>query len=197
MNFKDLQESWQAQPVKEIIDPFKLSQQKSRWQIRQRKLFRNNTITSLACLAATVGFAKLYISHNHEFGWTWKVSIGSLCLLMFIMCAISWKSYAFKTENLEVSSIHFINYQIRKLNWQRNIITKYLWVHTVLIWLAAVMYTWTSHRTIAFKLTAVVILTAYIFGITGWFWIKRLQKELSELNQHIADLENMKEKLLQ
>ncbi|WP_216849027.1 hypothetical protein [Pedobacter sp. L105] len=116
---------------------------------------------------------------------------------MFIICLISWKSYAFKKENFEVSSIHFISYHIRKLNWQRNIIMKYIWVHTVLIWLALVMYTWSSHRTTTFKFTALAIITVYIFGITGWFWIKKLRKEVSKLNDLMADLEYMKEKLLE
>ena len=199
MNFKDLQESWQAQPVKTIIDPYKLSEQKSRWQIRQRKLLRYNIILSLACLTAIISIAWVYIFNNHEFEFKWpfKVSIGTLCLLLVIICAISWKSYAFKKENLEVSSDHFINYQIRKLNWQRNIITKYLWIHTVLIWLALIMYTGSSHRTTNFKITALALITAYVFGITGWIRIKKRKKELSKLDGLIADLENMKEKLLE
>lgn len=198
MNFKDLQESWQAQSVKTLIDPYKLSEQKNRWQIRQRKLLRSNVIMSLGFMAAMIEMAWVYISYNQEFGWTFKVSLGAIFVLMIIIAIIAWKSYAFKKENLEVSSDHFISYQIRKLNWQRNMLTKYIWIYTVLIWLALVMYTLgtTSSGTLTFRLTALAIITAYIFGITWWIRIKKHKKQLLELNSLTADLENMKEKLL-
>lgn len=199
MNFKDLQKSWQAQPVKASIDPHKLSQQKSKWQIYQRKLLISNIIISLICLALMIIITPIYISDKHKFGWPFTVSIGAVYLLMFLICAISWKSYAFKKENLEVSSIQFINYQIKKLNWQRFIITKYIWVHTVLIWLALVMFIWetTSLRTTTFRLTFLTVTTVYCLGITGWIMFKRSKKGLLKLNSMIADLENMKEKLLE
>ena len=199
MNFKDLQESWKTQPVKLIIDPYKLSEQKSRWQIHQRKMLIGNIIKSMACLVTIIGITWAYQSHKQEFGWPFKVSTVAINLLMFIFCAISWKSYAFKKENLETSSHHFINYQIRKLHWQRNIITKYLWVYTVLIWLALVMniLETTSLRTATYRCTVLAITTAYVFGVTWWIWIKKYKKSLSAYNGLIADLENMKEKLLE
>ncbi|WP_316804847.1 hypothetical protein [Pedobacter nototheniae] len=194
MDFEDIQKSWQAQPVEVNTDHKLLDAQKDRWERNQQKLFRNNICMSLGFFVAMVVIGWVYFSFKDQYGLPFKISIATVYILMIVFLVINWRSYAFKKRNIHDSSQEYIQQQIKRLNWQKNIITKYTWMYTILLWLAMVMYIWeiTMMATPTFRYTALGITTFYIFGITVWNRARKQKKQLKEIHELIADLENMK-----
>jgi putative flippase GtrA len=198
MNFEELQKSWKTQPVKIITDPGKLKGEfEGRWHKHQQKVLRTNICMTLGFIAAMLVMAWVYITYQKEFHWPFKVSLATAYILMIIFSAVSWQSYAFKKENFEDSSDVYIGYQLKKLNWQRKLITYYSWIYVVLLWLAMVMYIWeiTARGTATFRFSALAVTSAYIFGITWWNKRKKEKKQLGTIDSMAADLKDLQDKI--
>ena len=198
MNFEDLQKSWQGQPVAQPADISRLrSGLETHWNKYQHKLLRTNLCMSLGFSAACIAIGWVYFSYRKEFSWPFDFSIGATYLLMFIYLAVVWRSYAFKKENMEDSSTGYIGYQLKKLHWQRRIITTYSWIYAVLLWLALICYMWeiTAPGTALFRYTAIGISTAYIVAVNAWYRLKKQNKQLKVIDHITADLERLRKEL--
>ncbi|QNK63633.1 hypothetical protein H7F33_03770 [Pedobacter sp. PAMC26386] len=197
MNFEDLQKSWQNQPINVNTDLLKSTLQ-TKWQQYQRKLFFRIILSSIGLFIAMVGIGWVYLSFHQEFGWPFTLSIAVMYTLMLVYVCAYWKSYAFKKENLGTSSGTYISYQLKKLNWQRKIITLYNWVYLALLWLALVLYLWevTRSGTLIFRWTALLVITAYLFSVSLWNRFKKQKKQLIEIDEIITDLQHMKSQLI-
>jgi hypothetical protein len=115
-----------------------------------------------------------------------------------VFAAVSWRSYGFKKENFEDSSKDYVDYQIKKLNWQRKLITTYSWVYMVLLWVALTMYIFeiTNGGSALFRYSAFGISTLYIVGINIWSRRKKQRKQLSAIDHLTADFEAIKKKII-
>jgi hypothetical protein len=169
MNFEELKSSWQTQPLNSGMELNELKRDlDSKWNKYQNSLYRTNLCMSLGFVAATIAIVTVYIKFQAEFGLAFKLSLTSTCLLMIVFAAIAWRSYDFKKDNLEVSSNDFIKYQLNKISWQRKVITQYIWIYLVLLWLAVMMYIWevTSPGTAALKYSALGITTLFMLIVS-------------------------------
>lgn len=197
MEFEDILKGWQEQPVQANPDQNVLDTRKDDWQRNQQKIFKTNICLSLGFLAAMIGIGWVYFSFKDEYGWPFKMSIAAIYCLMIVFSVISWRSYSFKRTNMHLSSQRYIQQQIDKLRWQKNVIVKYTGIYTVLLWLAMVMYIWeiTMAATTTFRYTALGITTLYIFGMSIWSIKRKQKKQIPGINSLIADLEAMKRRL--
>jgi hypothetical protein len=118
------------------------------------------------------------------------------CLLV-IFLIVSWKSYGFKKENLEVSSVDFIDYQISKLQWQRKVLTTYVWVYCALLWIVLSFYVVevTSRGSVLFTLTALAVTTAYFLGVTIISWFRKNKKQIRQIDEMMYDLKQLQDSL--
>jgi hypothetical protein len=169
MNFDELKNSWQTQPLntdmkfKEFKSAFD-----SKWQKHQRKVWKMNVCMSLGFLSAMIAIAWVYFSFKDEYDWPFQASLITTYLLMIIFAAISWRSYGFKKENFEATSKDFVHYQLEKINWQRKVIAQYFWIYIVLLWLALVLYIWeiTSGGTALFRYSALGICSVFLLVLS-------------------------------
>lgn len=198
MNFEDLQKNWQAQPVNDLAEIGQLKAGfESQWKRNQRKELKKNIFLSIAFTAVLVIVGWVYVAFQHQYGWPFVVSIASLYVLLLVFLFVSWQSVGFKKENSEVSSKEYIHYQLKKLHWQRKIITTYLWIYTVLLSLTLAMYIWevTSRGTATFRLTALAVTLGYVLGVTMYTRFFKQKKQLAELQQIITDLKQIQNNL--
>ncbi|WP_069659143.1 hypothetical protein [Arcticibacter eurypsychrophilus] len=199
MNFDDLKMSWQTQTThtttKTAVSKDEL---KSKWQKHQQAVLKMNICMSLGFLAAMIEIGWVYLTYHNEYGWPFKVSIATIYSLMIVFSLVGWRNYAFKKENFDNSSADYIAYQLKKLSWQRQLITVYIWIYTVLLWLALVMYIWeiTTGATALFRYSALGIITLYVVGITVWTRLTKQKKQLILIESMTADLEDLKKKLI-
>jgi len=194
MEFEDIQKSWHQQAVQPSPDTEMLNLQQNNWQKNQQKLKRANVGMSLGFLAAMVGIGWVYISFKDEYGMAFKLSIAVVYFLMIAFLFVSWRSYSFKQINTVSNNQDYIEQQIKKLMWQKDVIIKYTWIYTVLLWMAMMLYIWeiTMEATPTFRYTAMAITSLYIFGITFWNRVKKKQRQLDEINVLINDLGEMR-----
>ena len=198
MNFEDLQNSWQSQPVKDPGNAIQINMaMETKWSKHQRKLLRTNILLTL-CFSLTIpGIILIYFTYQDAFGWAFKVSIIFVNLLMVVFLGVAWKSYGLKKENLEQPSKDYIAYQVKKLKWQRKTITIYSQVYAVLLWLNIICYTWevTARGTALFRYTAMVVFTIYIFGLNLWQRSTKHKKNLKVIDEMVASLQHLEKEL--
>jgi MFS family permease len=197
MDFDDLKNSWQAQPVQTGTDQRRFAEQKDNWLKNRKRLLLSNVCMSIGFIVAMAVIAWVYFSFEKQYQWPFKVSIAMVYLLMVVFVIISWKSYAFKKIDFDVPGKGFVEYQIKKLHLQRDILTKYSWVYVVLLWLAMMLYAWevTAKATATYRFTAMLIISAYMGGITAWGKLKKHKKQIKEVKALIEELENLKQGL--
>ncbi|MEJ5962412.1 hypothetical protein [Pedobacter immunditicola] len=199
MNFEDIKKDWQTQPVAATAESVKIRPElKSKWEKHQQRVLRTNICMSLGFLAAMIGIAWVYFSFEDEYQWPFKVSVAAFYVLMLVYAAVSWRSYAFKKENYEDSSKDYVNYQIRKLSWQRKLITTYSWIYMVLLWVALTMYIIeiTTGGSALFRYSALGISTLYIVSLNIWSRKKKQSKQLTAIDHLTADFEAIKKKII-
>lgn len=196
-SFEDIQESWLSQPVNEkgVVPDLRVVQ--SKWQKRQRKLLNSN-------LRMTVGFAVamgvigwVYLSFHGKYGWAFDVSIAIVYLLMFVFLWVAWRSYGFRKESFEDSSVECIDYQVRKLEWQRKTLTTYVWVYNLLLWMALCLYSLeiTKNASVWFTVAAIGAITVYIGGISLWVRLVRQKKQVRGIDEMVGELRGMRERI--
>jgi MFS family permease len=191
--FEDIQTNWLSQPVHDMVQPSEIQFVQSKWQKQQRKVLFSNLAMSAGFLAALIVIGWVYFSFRNQYGWPFEISIAAMYCLMIVFSIVAWKSYAFKKENLETSSADFIQYQLSKLAWQRKILTTYIWIYIVLLWLALFFYLIevTGRGSLLFKLTALGGTTAYIVGISLWSWFRKNKKQLRLTDEIINELKQI------
>jgi hypothetical protein len=113
----------------------------SKWQQHQRKVLINNRKITGGFIFALIGIGVIYFLFKDHYHWPFHASIAIIYLLLIVFLIVTWKSYAFKKDNFETTSLNFINYQLSKLKWQRKTLTTYVWIYNVLLWLALCLYT--------------------------------------------------------
>ncbi|RYE27563.1 MAG: hypothetical protein EOP45_00760 [Sphingobacteriaceae bacterium] len=198
MNFEDLQKSWLAQPVNAVTNIKQLeSNLESKWQKYQRKVLITNLFISVSFVLTLFVIGWIYLKYHLQYGVPFTVSIGLVYVLLLVFLMVSWRSYAFKKDKMEVSGVEYLSYQLQKLHWRRKTITSYIWVYTILLWLALMMYTFEVTRVSApvFRYGAIVLITAYAFGITIWSRFVKQKKQLMQLEELTAELEELRMKL--
>jgi MFS family permease len=193
-SFEDIQKDWLSQPVNDVVKPQFVQ---SKWQQHQRRVFLANMGMSIGFLVALIVVGWVYVAFHHQYKWPFEISIAATYSLLIIFLAVVWRSYGFKKENLEVSSVDFIDYQIRKLQWQRKILTTYIWIYCVLLWIALSLYVVevTSGGSMLFTLTALGITTAYIMGMGLWAWLRKNKKQLREIDEMTSELKQLRDSL--
>jgi uncharacterized membrane protein YqjE len=193
MNFEELKNSWQTQPLNTDmkIRDFKIAFD-SKWQKHQRKVLKTNVCMSLGFLSAMTVNAWVYLSFKDQYDWPFQASLITSTLLMIIFAAISWRSYGFKKENFEASSRDFIHYQMEKINWQRKVIAQYFWVYIVLLWLALILYIWeiTSGGTEIFRYSALLISSTFLW-LLSFREARTQRKKLAFLDAMKSDLQDL------
>jgi len=196
-SFEDIQKNWLSQPVNDLVKPTEIQFVQNKWQKYQRKVLFANVGSSIGLLAALIVIGWVYFSFRHQYRWPFEASIATVYCLIIIFLIVSWKSYGFKKENLEVSSTDFIKYQISKLEWQRKVLTRYVWVYSVLLWIAISFYIVevTKKGSVLFTLTALGITTAYILGVGLWSWFRKSKKQLRQIDDIIYDLKQLHDAL--
>lgn len=197
MEFEELQKSWKAQPVRNDTNLLQLTTGfQSKWQKNQRALFRANMFMSLGFAVAMIVIGWVYFSFHQEFGWAFSTSIAACYLLMIVFFFASWKSYSFQKADMQSAAADHIDYQLYKLQWQRRVLTVYVWIYNVLLWAALMMYilelTRSNHATLLFRVLAMGICTIYIASIS-FATRKKRKKNVKVIDEMIVELQQMKD----
>ena len=194
IDFEDIKNSWQAHPIGVNTDQKLLYVKKDKWERNQKRVFKSNLLISIGFFIAMLGIGWVYFTFKDQYGLPFKISIATVYILMIVFSVVSWRSYRFKKRDTDDSSQEYIQQQIKSLTWQKDVITKYMWIYTILLWLAMLLYIWeiTTKATPTFRYTAFGITTLYIFGITVWGRVYKKKKQLKEINELIGDLKRLK-----
>ncbi len=198
MNFDELKSSWQTQPLNSGMEINELKTTlDNKWNKYQQSLYRTNICMTLGFLAATIVITWVFFAFQAEFGLAFKLSLASTCLLMIVFAAIAWRSYDFKKDHLEVASTDFIKYQLQKISWQRKVISQYIWIYMVLLWLAVMTYMVEilAPASATLKYSAIGITTLFLVIVA--FRDGRKQKSrLARLDDMAAELEQQQKMLI-
>lgn len=198
MNFDELKSSWQTQPLNSGMEINELKTTlDNKWNKYQQSLYRTNICMTLGFLAATIVITWVFFAFQAEFGLAFKLSLASTCLLMIVFAAIAWRSYDFKKDHLEVASTDFIKYQLQKISWQRKVISQYIWIYMVLLWLAVMTYM------VEILAPASATLRYSAIGITTLFLVivafrdgRKQKSRLARLDDMAAELEQQQKMLI-
>ena len=194
-DFEDIKNSWQSQPIEATANQKLLLTKQYNWERNQKKLLKTNLFMSIGFVVAMVGIGWVYITFKDQYGLPFRISIVAVYSLMIVFSVISWRSYQFKRRNNNESSQAYIQQQLKSLMWQKDVMTKFVWIYNFLLWLAMVLYIWeiTAKGTPTLRYTALGITTLYIFGITLWSNFYKKKKHLKEINELIEDFKTLKE----
>jgi len=197
MNFDELKSSWQTQPLNSGMEINELKTTfDNKWNKYQQNLYRTNICMTLGFLAATIVITWVFLAFQAEFGLAFKLSLASTCLLMIVFAVIAWKSYDFKKDRLEVSSTDFIKYQLEKISWQRKVISQYIWIYMLLLWLAVMTYMFEilAPATATLKYSAIGITTLFLV-IVAFRDARKQKRRLARLDEMTADLKLQQQSL--
>lgn len=198
MNFDELKSSWQTQPLNSGMEINELKTTlDNKWNKYQQSLYRTNICMTLGFLAATIVITWVFFAFQAEFGLAFKLSLASTCLLMIVFAAIAWRSYDFKKDHLEVASTDFIKYQLQKISWQRKVISQYIWIYMVLLWLAVMTYMVEilAPATATLKYSAIGITTLFLV-IVAFRDARKQKSRLARLDDMAAELEQQQKMLI-
>ena len=196
-SFENIQKNWLSQPVNDMENPTEIQFVQNKWQAHQRKVLLANLAMSVGFLAALIVVGCVYVAFRHQYGWPFEVSIVAIYCFLIIFLNAAWRSYGFTKENLEVSSVDYIDYQISKLEWQRKMLNTYVWIYCVLLWLALSFYTVavTGKGPVLFTWSALGIITVYFLGMALWAWFRKNKKQLRQIDELIYDLKQLHDAL--
>lgn len=198
MNFDELKSSWQTQPLNSGMEINELKTTlDNKWNKYQQSLYRTNICMTLGFIAATIVITWVFFAFQAEFGLAFKLSLASTCLLMIVFAAIAWRSYDFKKDHLEVASTDFIKYQLQKISWQRKVISQYIWIYMVLLWLAVMTYMVEilAPATATLKYSAIAITTLFLV-IVAFRDARKQKSRLARLDDMAAELEQQQKMLI-
>lgn len=196
-NFEELQHSWLSQSVEKTTTDNIAHLVQDKLDKHQRKLRRSNLFMTAGFVLAASGIAWVYFTYHHQYHWPFDVSIGSVFCLMIVFAVLSWKSYDFRKDQRDVSGIDYLDNQIGKLKWQKKMLTSYVWVYTVLLWLALVGYIIeiTKKGSLLFTFTALAITTLYIAGVSLWSRFYKQKKQLNAIDELLKNFEQMRDEI--
>lgn len=198
MNFDELKSSWQTQPLNSGMEINELKTTlDNKWNKYQQSLYRTNICMTLGFIAATIVITWVFFAFQAEFGMAFKLSLASTCLLMIVFAAIAWRSYDFKKDHLEVASTDFIKYQLQKISWQRKVISQYIWIYMVLLWLAVMTYMVEilAPATATLRYSAIGITTLFLV-IVAFRDARKQKSRLARLDDMAAELEQQQRMLI-
>lgn len=198
MNFDELKSSWQTQPLNSGMEINELKTTlDNKWNKYQQSLYRTNICMTLGFLAATIVITWVFFAFQAEFGLAFKLSLASTCLLMIVFAAIAWRSYDFKKDHLEVASTDFIKYQLQKISWQRKVISQYIWIYMVLLWLAVMTYMVEilAPASATLRYSAIGITTLFLV-IVAFRDARKQKSRLARLDDMAAELEQQQKMLI-
>lgn len=196
-NFEELQNSWLSQPVeKNTADPVAHIVQ-DKFDRHQRKLRKSNLCMSTGFLLAGSALVWVYSSYHSQYQWPFDVSIASAFSLMIVFAALSWKSYSFRKDRRDRAGIDYLDHQIGKLKWQKKMITRYIWVYAVLLWISLVGYILeiTKGGSLLLTLTALGITTLYIAGMSLRSRFYKQKKQLKTIDGLLQNFEQIRSEI--
>lgn len=198
MDFDELQKSWKAQPV-EIpeLKPEMIDELASKWAKQQSKLKRVNIFVSVAFLLVFVDLAWVYFSFHKGHTIFFGGSIFMMFLMMCIYLVMLWRGLSLDKFTTDTASNIYLDKYIRKLRWQRMLITRYSWIYAFLLWLLFMFYCYdiTLNATLQMKLIIPSVITVYIFGMQLIMRFTKKKKQLKNIDDLIAEMTDMKRKM--
>ncbi|WP_342332637.1 hypothetical protein [Pedobacter sp. FW305-3-2-15-E-R2A2] len=189
-SFEDIQNNWLSQQVIEELKITDIQSAQNKWQKHQHKLWISNVVMSICFLLTFSVIGWIYLSFQNKYRWPFDLSIAAISSLMILALIVAWKSYSFKTQDLGVSSIEYLQHQVKKLEWQRKTLTIYIWIYNLLLWLAITMYIIeiTRRGTLLFTLTAIGVNTLYVVGFSLWSKYYKNKKKIQAIDTMLAEL---------
>lgn len=196
-NFEELQNSWLSQPVEEKNTDHITHLVQDKLDKHQRKLLRSNLLMSGGFLIASLMIAWVYVTYHQRYNWPFDVSMACVLSLMIVYSGLSWKSHDFRKDPRDIAGIDYLNNQIGKLKWQKKMLTVYIWVYTVLFWLAMVGYLVeiTKGASLYFTLITLTLITLYIAGISVWNRFYKQKKQLKTIDELLKSFEQMRDEI--
>ena len=197
MDFNEIQQSWQAQPVN-IPEDIAITRKRisTQWQQQQHKVLLSN-------IAATVGFIGTYMmagwvyftfQRGHSIYFTG--SIVFVAALMTVYLWVIWRALGFEKNDTTLSSKNYIEESIKKLQWKRTTITTFKWIYTVLLWIAMMFYCSDRAQTNnPISLVVPAAVTVYLFGMRYRLRYTTEKKQLVEIDGLITDMKDLKDKM--
>lgn len=189
-SFDDLQKSWLSQPLTPEPDLKAIRSLEDRWEKYHLKSKTSNWLMSIGFLLAFIVITWIYFTFRDRYDWPFEASIIGVNLLMTIFVMIKWRSYGFNRESMDTPGVDFITYRLKRLNWDRLILTRWVWIYNILLWFSMCMYIVevTKKGTPMFTFLALLITTGYIFGVTLWSKLYRQKRQIATIDALSSEL---------
>lgn len=194
MNFEELQQAWRSQPVDAPKDTDALRKSiAGKWARQQKHARISNIATTIAFAATFVVFGWVYLSFHADHGLYFTGSIIFMSILMLMYLVVLWKGVTLQKEDPTLPANIYAAQQLRVLRWRRKTMTHYVWIYAVLLWLGLMAYFADVLReaTTTFKLSAMAITTAYIFGMVLVTRLTKQKKRIAQIDELIHDMEQL------
>lgn len=198
MDFDELQKSWKAQRVDiPELKPEMINVLASKWSKQQRKLKRVNIFVSIAFLLVFVDLGWVYYSFHKGHTIFFGGSIFMMFVMMCIYLAMLWRGLSFDKFTADTASNIYLDKYIRKLRWQRMLITRYSWIYAFMLWLLFMFYCYdvTMKGSLQMKLIIPAVISIYIWGMQLLMRFTKKKKQLKNIDDLIAEMTEMKQRM--
>jgi len=198
MDFEDLKKNWNSQQVNKKDMISLTTDIKSDWEKQQRKLKLSIIFVALSFTLVFIVFIWVYIRFHEGRTIFFSASLCSMAILMIVYFWVLCKGIAYKNESYQSSSIEYLTYQIKKLDWLRKTKTTYIWIYSIILWISLMFYMWdiTIGGSLLLKILAPLISTLYIFGTMIFSQKTKIKKQLIAIDGLIEKLKAIKENIL-
>jgi hypothetical protein len=198
MDFEELQQSWRKQPL-DIKEDHTVIKERitNEWSRQQRQVTRRNVFTTVAFTGVLITISWVYVSFHAGHTAMFGASLLFMAALMLVYLWTLWRGVAYQHIDHTLASTVYIDNNLKKLYWRRKTITTYTWIYSVLLWLAFMFYVYdvTYPGSMLLRISAPLIITAYIFGMQFAVTKKAQKKQLKKIDALIADMQQLKENI--
>lgn len=187
-NFEQIQQNWLGQPINQQVIANQLDNE---WRNRQLKVLTVNVFLTLSFLVAFVIIGCIYYKYHNQYGWLFSQSIIAIYLILTMFLVTTWKSLGFKQQGGDMPVTGFIDYQLRKYDWQRRVLSIYVWIYVLLLWVALCGFILTFTDKGLLQTWSIILTTFYILGIS-WASRRYNKKRLISIDDSIQELNTIR-----
>ena len=193
MNFEELQQSWQGQPLTiPDLNAGARQQLAHKWQKAQRQVLWSNIGVTGAFAVTLCVLAWVYLQWHSTRGMLFTGSLAATALLLLTFLSVLWKGTVLKRMDPTLPGTQYLKRYHTALRWRQRTLTTYTWVYMVLLWLAMILYMADvlQEMPLWVRLAAPATMTVYVL-LVKWLTRKKQKRQLQQTNELIAEVEQM------
>jgi hypothetical protein len=198
MDFEALQQQWKTQRATDTHATLPSSELlNARLKQQQRKIIVSNIGTTIGFIAAFVAFAWVYWSFHNGRSWLFSGSIAAMYLLLIVYLFVIWKNVSVSKYTSQTPTVAYLNAMRTQFVWRRKVMTQYIKLYMILLWISLMCYGFdiTQGATMQFKIGYISSVTGYMFLVYYLSNRFKAKKQLTNLNDLIAELDALSQSM--